>query len=230
MCFSPEASFIAAGVLSALGGYSLRQAYLRLPAYWGFALIPLGFGVQQFAEGLVWLGLLRDNASLTRTGSAVFLCFAFAVWPTWFPVAALLAEREPRRRWALVVLALLSTGWFWFAFLPLLTGAPEHFDACIAGHSIHYHHGDESALARAVRLPATLAYVACVGGAVLLLSRWRELLPVIVLGLLSVVVSQLLYAHAYTSVWCFFAAALSAYTAYFLATATAGASAQVVRP
>src|SRR5262245_12674372 len=128
MCFSPEVSFASAGVLVGLGVYSLHLARRRLPSYWAFALIPLGFGIQQAAEGFVWLGILHHNEAMTRWGSAVFQFFA-ALWPAWFPLAAAVAEPGRWRRALLFTLALLSTAWIWFAYLPALLGQSWHVEA-----------------------------------------------------------------------------------------------------
>jgi hypothetical protein len=236
MCFSPEVSFASAGVLVGLGVYSLRLARRRLPSYWAFAVIPIGFGVQQFAEGLVWLGLHHGDEALARSGAAVFLFFALAVWPTWFSVAATLAEprRGPRR--LLAVIALVSTAWFWFVFLPVVTAAPPQLEASIEHHSIHYRYGDEVLFVGWARWTTTAAYILCASTPLLLLPRMRSQSLLVPASLLGASLAAWAYAHAFTSVWCFFAAALSAYTAYFFATAPPdttgerGASPQVATP
>jgi hypothetical protein len=38
--------------------------------------IPLLFGIQQFCEGMVWVGLGRVDADLTRNAAIVYLFFA----------------------------------------------------------------------------------------------------------------------------------------------------------
>jgi hypothetical protein len=218
MCFSPEVSFATAGVLVGLGGYCLSLARHR-PGYWAFAVIPLGFGLQQAAEGIVWLGVLRSDAGLVHAGTSVFLFFALGFWPTWFALAAAVAEPAGWRRQVLSVFALLTTAWFWLAFVPALTGPPECLAAHLAGHSVHYNYGDEVIVGDTVRWPVAALYSVCVAGPLLLMSRWRATLLMVALGGASVISSAWAYAHAFTSVWCFFAALLSAYTAYFIATA-----------
>ena len=56
MCFSATASFTTALVLIPVGVYCVNKATSLQKSYWLFALMPLMFGVQQFFEGVVWLG------------------------------------------------------------------------------------------------------------------------------------------------------------------------------
>ncbi len=77
MCFSAEASFGLSGVLVPAGIYCcvrsvLRHNFLFLP----LAVIPIVFGVQQCAEGLVWVGINRSDSDLVEASSLTFLFFA----------------------------------------------------------------------------------------------------------------------------------------------------------
>ena len=53
MCFSASASFIAGTSLSAVGVAALRNTKARSEQ--PLAAIPLLFGIQQLAEGVIWL-------------------------------------------------------------------------------------------------------------------------------------------------------------------------------
>ena len=55
MCFSATSSFIASGVIGAIGIATLR--HVREPRALLFAAVPMLFAVHQFTEGWVWLGL-----------------------------------------------------------------------------------------------------------------------------------------------------------------------------
>ena len=55
MCFSPEASFIAAGVLAPVGVATLRLVRRRGEVV--VAALPLLFAGHPALEGVVWLGL-----------------------------------------------------------------------------------------------------------------------------------------------------------------------------
>jgi hypothetical protein len=219
MCFSAEASFAVAGALVPMSVYCLRASARRLPRYWAFALIPFAFAVQQTAEGVVWLGLRHGYTNLVPVASGVYLFFAFAWWPFWFPFAATIASTRPNARRWLAVIAGLSSSWFFLAYLPMLFDPQPRLAAEIAHHSIRYAYADDVILGGMARWPATALYALCTGGPLLLLGR-RELVVPVVLGIGSFVTAGLVYNHAYTSVWCFFAALLSAYCVYFFATAS----------
>jgi Family of unknown function (DUF6629) len=221
MCFSAEATVASGGVLIALGGYCLRAAAHKAPRYWAFAVTPVGFGIQQLAEGAVWLGLHQEDAHLIRGASAVYLFFGLALWPCWFPLAAAVAEPRRVRARVLFAWAGLATGWFWFTYLPVFA-EPGRLAADVAHHSLHYGYSDSVVFADAHRWPVTALYILCTAGPLLVMSRWREMLVPVVVGPVAVLVSAAVYAHAYTSVWCFFAALLSAYSAYHFATIPAG--------
>src|SRR5437660_880334 len=62
MCFSAEASFGVSAVLLPAGLYCVRAAARKNPAYLPLALFPVLCSVQQFFEGLVWVGLGNDDA------------------------------------------------------------------------------------------------------------------------------------------------------------------------
>src|SRR5439155_20577598 len=142
----------------AIGGYCVRQAWRKIPHYWAFAVIPIGFGLQQAAEGCVWIALAAGDERTARVGSAVFLFFAFAVWPLWFPLAAACAEPRPGRSRFLCVWAVLASGWLWFAYLPALASW-DSLSVQIVGHSLHYRHGDDVMLGGPLLWPITAVYV-----------------------------------------------------------------------
>jgi hypothetical protein len=219
MCFSAEASFASAGVLAGLGAYCLRAAARELPAYRAFAAVPVGFGIQQAAEGFVWLGLDQGDGELVRGAAGVYLFFALAVWPFWFPLAAALAEPKPGRSRLLLGWTVLNSGWFWVTYLPIFFGLPSSLDAEVVGHSIHYTHADNVVLGESQRWAVTALYLFCTGGPQMAMTRWQEMLVPVVSGGVGVVIAAWSYAHAYTSVWCFFAALLSAYCAWYFASA-----------
>lgn len=55
MCFSPEASFVGAVVISAVGIATITK--ITNPSQIVFASIPLFFGIQQIAKGFLWISL-----------------------------------------------------------------------------------------------------------------------------------------------------------------------------
>ena len=84
MCFSLGASLVAGSVLSLIGVASVSN--VKTPSQLMFESIPFIFGVQQFAEGFVWLSLSNcyyskwQNVPIT-----IFLIIAELIWPVWVP-------------------------------------------------------------------------------------------------------------------------------------------------
>ena len=97
MCFSAGASLGVSVVLAGVGSTSIsRNTSPRLRM---FAALPLLFGAQQAAEGVVWL-TMGDPAQATmhQLGVSAFLGFAFVIWPAYAPMSLYVAERDPRHR------------------------------------------------------------------------------------------------------------------------------------
>lgn len=97
MCFSATGSFLASGVLGAIGVAATKRN--TSPAHRLFAAIPLLFALQQAAEGVVWLTLEGSAPpQLQRPAALVFLGFALVVWPIWVPLSLWRLERLASRR------------------------------------------------------------------------------------------------------------------------------------
>src|SRR5690242_6586365 len=108
MCFSAPASFVASAALLPAGVYCIRAAFRKNRAYLSLAAVPIFFSVQQFCEGLVWLGLGQDNESLVRTASIAYCYFAIAFWPFWIPFSFIFVTTRRRTRWLLIAVTLLG--------------------------------------------------------------------------------------------------------------------------
>lgn len=207
MCFSAEASFVSAGVLVSAGAFCLREAIRKkLKRLIPLAAVPVGFGVQQFSEGLVWVGLHRGNDRLVHASAAVFLLFAVAIWPTWMCLTTVFAEAsETKRKW-LLAWAALSTSWLWGFYLPVFVAAAAEFRVGIAGWSLRYQDIDRLItwwVGGLYFLTSFVPVVSC--------SSRRVFFPGVVLAVISVLIAAWFFGHAFTSVWCFFAAVLSAW-------------------
>lgn len=197
----------------------MQRSVTRCPELVGFAVIPLAFGIQQFAEGFVWIGLEQQNDRMVSTGAAVFLFFALAFWPLWFPIAAAIAEPAPARRRLMAGWMLVAIGWTWFAWIPLLRNTNEYLSACICGSSIQYAYSDHLVIMPGLmRWTGTFVYLACTIGPLLTMSLWRKAVVPAVLGMTSVFLTAWLYHDTYTSVWCFFASTISIYCIFLFAT------------
>ena len=73
MCFSAGASFVSGIFISAIGVASVKKVYK--PSQRVFAIIPLLFGIQQLAEGCLWLTnvLAGHNNGIVMSGGGSFL-------------------------------------------------------------------------------------------------------------------------------------------------------------
>jgi hypothetical protein len=84
MCFSATASFVAAGSLGVAAAASIWLA--RNNAEKGLAQLPLLFGIQQFAEGFVWLSLKNPDFSMYLIPArTAFVLIAWLGWPVIIP-------------------------------------------------------------------------------------------------------------------------------------------------
>ncbi len=220
MCFSSTASFAAAALLAPLGLAAVGQARRsgqpgRLP----LALTPWLFALQQVSEGVVWLGLTGagPDGALTRAAALLFLFFACGFWPAWMPWLALRFAGPglaPWRRRLIQLLAVLGVALGLGLWLPLPFD-PHRLQVTVVDGSIHYgttflasglvSHGLGSGLyALLVALPLQLVP-----------SPRLRLFGLLVLAAFTL--AQLAYLYAFTSVWCYFAALLSALAVWVVA-------------
>src|SRR5436305_7089781 len=99
MCFSPEADFTAGVVIAGAGVETLRR--VRAPREVIVGALPLLFGVHQFVEGFVWLGLRGQVSSgVSNAAKDAYIVYAHAILPAIVPIGLLLLEPDRRRvRW-----------------------------------------------------------------------------------------------------------------------------------
>jgi hypothetical protein len=96
MCFSPEADFTAGALVAGVGVETLRR--VRAPRELIIGALPLLFGIHQFVEGFVWLGLRGQISSeLGAAAKEAYIVFAHAVLPAIVPLGFMLLEPERRR-------------------------------------------------------------------------------------------------------------------------------------
>jgi hypothetical protein len=210
VCFSPEASFAIGGALVPAGAYCVRAAWRKDLRQLPLALTPWAFAAQQAAEGFVWLGLRGCDPARVRAASLVFLFFALAFWPFWFSFLSAVNDPRPGRRRLFVAIAVLTSGWFWVLYYPLLTGPESLLRVQVVHHSIDYAYPDLPVHHHVSRPVLRVLYLLSVVGPVALGPRLIGQLPLALL-LGSVIVAAALFNYAFISVWCFFAAALTGY-------------------
>jgi uncharacterized membrane protein len=207
VCFSAEASFAVGAALAPAGVYCIWSAAVKKPSYLGLAAAPLFFGIQQISEGFVWQAIHHDTD--TRPASLVFLFFALAFWPFWFPVLTTMMEPQPRRKLLFAALSLIASAWFWILFYPLLTGEVSLVTET-DHHSIAYRYGGLPVYQYVDKGPLRVLYFMSVALPPLLGSESWGRIPGLVLGA-SAIFAAIVYDYAFVSVWCFFAAVLAGY-------------------
>ena len=205
MCFSAEASFIAATVLVPTGLLTMKRAYDSDRRYLPIAVLPLLFGLQQAMEGMVWLA--NGNAVEVERYSLAYMFFSWMAWPTWVPFSAYFIETE-RGKPLYLLLAIAGgmlgamqyfpyfahNGWLTTTFLPhvIVYQGKELFDYII-GRDMTYS-----------------IYVAVVIGSLLLSSDVNvRIFGVLVAAVM--IITLLFFSYAYISVFCFGGAVMSLY-------------------
>lgn len=203
MCFSATASLIAGGSLSTAGVAVLTQTTTRrqLP----FAAIPLLFGIQQTIEGVVWLSF--GSPWLNELSTFSYSMFSHVLWPILVPVAVLLLEHDPVRRRILYV--FLATGTAVGAYLLLSALLRDGITSRVLNGSISY---DSPHLYTPVVL--TMYVVATCLSSVVSSHFFIRMFGAVMFT--AFVVTGLVFSETFISVWCFFAALLSALVFWFI--------------
>lgn len=197
MCFSATASFAAGVSLSVLGVATLKKAQRK--AEIPFAMIPLLFGVQQIIEGMLWLSFRFDAPLLNVTMTYVFTLFSHVLWPMFVPFSIGLVETVAWRKKAILAFQLIGIAvglylLYWIVKFSVTSEVDEH----IVYVSPHFY-----------QVPVMVLYLAatCVGS---FFSSHKMINIFGALALLFFMVAYWFHAVAFFSIWCFFAAILSA--------------------
>jgi len=200
MCFSAGASFAGGIVISAIGVATLGK--VSKPAQKLFAGIPLLFGFQQFAEGVLWVTLRADGHERLQNAAAyIFLITALVIWPVMIPLSMWLMEEVKRRR--KILAGLMVTGGILSLF----------YAFCLISYNVtpqiqgfHIQYIDE--------FPRTLVDIAFIfylasTVAPLFVSSVKRMWLFGILITVSYLVTSIFFAQYLTSIWCFFAALIS---------------------
>jgi hypothetical protein len=201
MCFSASASFIAGTVLTSIGVASVNKVNKK--EYYLFASIPIIFGIQQMTEGFIWIGLNDPEKGYSaQLSSYLFLFIAQVVWPTWVPLSILFLDKKERRKSIQKLLVILGAALsmymcyclYWF-----------HIEAKIIDHHIAYF--QEYPIHNKYYVIATYGIVTILPA---LMSQTKNVWILGVSLLLSYLITAIFYKSFTLSVWCFFAAIISA--------------------
>lgn len=197
MCFSAEASLGGAAVLSLIGYATLRKTSSQ-PLLQLIAIIPFMFALQQLSEGIIWLSYSYSFPEWLVNGAKYsFLLFAFIIWPFWIPLAFSYAEPPGWRQnvlYALTAVGALTS--IVFAY----TGFSQFINVIVWGQSLRYLGSVPDLL-----IPYVLATILPFFITSLHKFKW------VGAGMFAAfLVALYLYFYNFISVWCFFAALLSA--------------------
>jgi hypothetical protein len=200
MCFSAEASFAGAIVISTIGVATVTMVHK--PSQLIFASIPLFFGIQQITEGVLWITLPNpDYINIQKFSTYLFLVMAEVLWPMMIPLSVLFMEENQKKkkilRLFLILGACLSA--YYATCLMLFKVNPE-----IMGYHIQYHTGFPKSLAL-----VTFAIYLTVTITPLFVSSIKRTHLLGVFMFLSCAVTAIFFTQYLTSVWCFFAALIS---------------------
>ena len=215
MCFSATASAVTGLALLPVGAYCIRTALEKDSRYLGLAALPIVFALQQLFEAIVWQGIGCGNPLLIESGSLGFLFFALAFWPFWVPWSTRPLESRPQRKQLLTALAALGCGFTFLLYLPLAMNSHAWLQTSVAGHSIHY----EFTIFPLFQVVPGWIWQLCYFAAVtipLLTVAEGKLRTFGGLVAISAAISQVVFWYAFVSIWCFFAALLSAYLCFVI--------------
>ena len=200
MCFSPEASFTGGIIISAIGIATVNKVHRSSQAV--FAAIPLFFGIQQIAEGVVWLSLpAPDYVNIQKISTYLFMIMAQVIWPMLIPLSVLLMEENGRRKkimQILLVMGLILSTYYGFCLM-FFNVYPE-----ISGYHILY----KTDFPQSLSIPAFMLYL-IVTITPLFISGIKRTNMLAILMTLSCLVTAIFFRQYLTSVWCFFAALIS---------------------
>ena len=201
MCYSATASFSAGVFLLGIGTLTLRSAMAaHQPQALPFAAIPMLFAVQQLIEGVIWLSFRVDAPLLNSVMTHVYSFFSHVLWPVYVPVAVLLMEPAGWRRRGLITFG--AAGAAVSAYLLLVLVAFPIISRPTGQHIEYVSPHFFAAITMTLYLLSTAVSP--------LLSSHRMVVVFGALALLSFGAAYAFYATWFISVWCFFAALLSA--------------------
>lgn len=212
MCLSAEVSFASAAILAPAGAFAMYKAYEADRRYLPLATLPLLFSLQQFFEGLVWIGGRLADAAWIDRFSLAYMFFSWLAWPVWVPFSTFFLE-PCRRRYLYLVFAILGGMIGALQYIPYFAYA-GWLSTTFLERAISYqgtHLLDEI-------IPRSMTYVIYlfVIIAPLITSSIRDVNIFGYLIIAVVTVTYLFFQYAYISVFCFGGAIMSLYIVYLI--------------
>jgi hypothetical protein len=204
VCFSASANFIGGGVLAAIGVATIFEVKHRRELL--FAAMPCLFAVHQITEGFVWLGL-DDKLPrvVAHDAGAAFVLYAMGLLPFLLPLSVLLIEPTRARRKRMLAFSTLGA----VLAVYLLWGLIAYpLQVYASRHGIVYLNQITNTTIVAV------LYVTATCGA-LFFSGFSELVVLAWLNFVGLLVVMVVRRYEFTSIWCAYAAVVSAIIYFF---------------
>ena len=204
MCFSASANFVGSAVLGAIGVATLTEVKHRRELL--FAAMPCLFALHQFTEGFVWLALDHKLPPVVaHDAGAAFVLYAQGLLPFLLPLSVFLIEPTHNRRRRMLGFTILGGG----LAVYLLWGLIAYPVQVFAGDNgiVYLNRISTTTLVAVLYVIATCGALFFSGFRLLVLLAWLNLV-----GLLIVMVVRRL---EFTSLWCAYAAVVSAVIYFF---------------
>lgn len=199
MCFSANASFTSAVILTGIGVACVKLTFSNKQIF--LAVIPFGFALQQVLEGFVWLNFNNSShAGWQPFLVSSFLIFSHIIWPIYIPFSIYFLEKNLKRKPALKILLALGLILSTYHIYSLLMFSVS---ASVNQHHIRYTIGHPDLLL----IPGSIIY-----GVATIIPAFISTVPRMwwmgVFIFVSYLFTYLFYRSYSISVWCFVATAM----------------------
>jgi hypothetical protein len=198
VCFSATANFVGSGVLGAVGVVTLTRVKHRRELL--FASLPVLFAIHQFIEGFVWLGLDGIlSPQVAHDMGAAFMLYAQGLLPFLLPLSVFLFEPTANARQRMVPFLFLGAGTTLYILWALTAFQTQIY---VKANTIVYMNQATNNTAVA------LLYVIATCGS-LFFSKIKPMIMFGIANLAILLVVMEVKRHAFTSLWCAYAAVAS---------------------
>lgn len=215
MCFSAQASFTAAAMLTMVGGITMIKSPPRMRA---IACIPLIFALQQAFEGIIWVTLKQgDMTSVLHNGAVYgFTAIAGIFWPIWIPGTLYALETNQRSKkllFATLCGGVLVSLWCVLGYMLMGRGV------LITNHHLSYPNLSSTfgnlpmSFINGINDMVIVIYMLISVGAPIISSVKSAWVLGVLVGF-GWIIAFIYYYMTFGSVWCYFAAIASLVTYY----------------
>ena len=206
MCFSPAGDLVGGAVVAAIGVDACLHMKGRTE-YLAIASLPLVLGLHQIDETFVWWGLQGHvSQGVGHVAMWIYLVFALVVLPVFVPLLMFLLLKGQYRRRRIVPFLAIGIAVAAVLLESMLVGHPRaSLGAYHLAYTIGLRHG----------IVVIGLYIVATCGP-LFVTGYPSIAWFGVANLVAVVGLALLCASGFTSLWCFYAALVSAAIALHL--------------